>query len=255
MSLGISLVSAGAVSPTSLSSVCSGLPVCVYIPMPHIPWPPKQHLPSPIMSPITKPLPCSCTPSSPAVPPAPLLSTVPRPRCDCLCPLCPSRASRAPVSCQCGIEPALLSPAWPTSCTSPLLAMAMAQGPTSSWRALWPASPAMAPCLAAPVCGQPSSTWWVTCCRASVSSWLPPSSTSRCLGWTAPVLPVVTALPVPPRVPSGLCPQTHRDSALCSPSARLQTQSAPSSSRSSSLAPPSRSSEMSSGSSWKVSSE
>lgn len=53
----------------------------------------------------------------------------------------------------------------------------------------------------------------------------------------------------------GLCPQPHRDPAPCSPSARLQTPSAPSSSRSSSLAPPSQSSEMSSGSSWKVSSE
>lgn len=81
-------------------------------------------------------------------------------------------------------EPPLLSPAWPTSCISPPPATATVQGAMSSWRALGAAHPAMPPCLAAPVSARPSSTWWGTCCRALASSWLPPSSTSRCLGWT-----------------------------------------------------------------------
>lgn len=164
---------------------------------PHIPWSPQQCFPSPVMNLRTKPLPCSCTPPSPAALPAPLL---PLPQEPAVTALCPSRASLVPMPCQCGTEAALLFPAWPTSCTSPLLATATAQGPTSCWRALWPASPAVAPCPAAPACGQPSSTWWVTCCRASASSWLPPSSTSRCPGWTAPLPPVGAALPVRSRV-------------------------------------------------------
>lgn len=94
-------------------------------------------------------------------------------------------------------EPVLLSPAWPTSCTSPPPATATVQGATSSWRAPGAAYPAMSPCLAAPVSVQPLSTWWVTCCRVSVSLWLPPSSTSRCLGWT------------PLRCPREQLPQPH----------------------------------------------
>lgn len=170
---------------------------CAYIPTFPVPCSPKQCFPSPVMNLRTKPLPCSCTPPSPAALPAPLL---PLPQEPGVTVLCPSRASLVPTPCQCGTEAALLFPAWPTSCTSPLLATATAQGPTRCWRALWPASPAVAPCPAAPACGQPSSTWWVTCCRASASSWLPPSSTSRCPGWTAPLPPVGAALPVPSRV-------------------------------------------------------
>uniref|UniRef100_A0A8C3BRW3 Probable proton-coupled zinc antiporter SLC30A3 n=1 Tax=Cairina moschata TaxID=8855 RepID=A0A8C3BRW3_CAIMO len=75
------------------------------------------------------------------------------------------------------------------------------------------------------------------------------------VGW-APVLHRALGGTGPPGVPAQLagasCPQLHAAPALCSPSARSQTPSVPSSSRSSSLAPPSLSSETSSECSWKV---
>lgn len=90
----------------------------------------------------------------------------------------PGRVSGASRSLP-GTEPALLSAAWPTSCTRP--PPSTATGATSSWRAREAACPATLPCLAAPASVQPLSTWWVTCCRALVSWWPPPSSTSRCV--------------------------------------------------------------------------
>lgn len=75
------------------------------------------------------------------------------------------------------------------------------------------------------------------------------------MGW-APILHRALGGTGSPGVPAPLagtsCPQPHAAPALCSPSARSQTPSAPSSSRSSSLAPPSLSSETSSECSWKV---
>lgn len=197
--------------------------LCPYILQPHIPWTPKSSTPTlrhaqtepwhvlqvqiPALFPRISLGCCSCP--IPAGSPAlrhggTLPSNSPPSWAMCVPARVPSAcAVRALLpACGCGqgqhrsTEPALLPPAWPTSCTSPPPAMATARGATSSWRALGAACPAVPPCPAAPASVRPLSTWWGTCCRASVSLWLPPSSTSRCLGWT-PLHCLLEQLPQP----------------------------------------------------------